>query len=96
MKKETGVPPPNAFVVTLGNIVSTYSTDGTVKLREAYFLDFPIGGTLMELRKKEGDPVKRGEIIARLDDAYLRIGLDRAAIALAAARANLDAKLASK
>ncbi|MDD5769454.1 MAG: HlyD family efflux transporter periplasmic adaptor subunit [Candidatus Gracilibacteria bacterium] len=77
-------------------IYSTLTSDGKVYYKEQYDLNFQTTGTLAKLYKSEGDEVKTGEIIAKLDDKYLQINLDKANIALKTANANLNAKLATK
>lgn len=78
------------------DISSTISVDWKVLYKDQYELNFPISWTLNEVYKKEWDKVKKWEIIASLDNRYLKLNLDKAKIALDTANANLNAKLASK
>lgn len=48
-----------------------------------------IGGRILELLADEGDTVKAGQVLARLDDALLRAELKKAQAALVAAQAQL-------
>nr|MDA8160956.1 biotin/lipoyl-binding protein [Desulfobacteraceae bacterium] len=51
-----------------------------------------VSGQLLELRKKEGDPVKAGEVLAVLDSGTYRRDRDRLAAAIQAADDDLTAK----
>lgn len=51
-----------------------------------------VSGQLLELRKKEGDPVKAGEVLAVLDSGTYRRDRDRLAAAIQAAADDLTAK----
>ncbi|MFA5916691.1 MAG: HlyD family efflux transporter periplasmic adaptor subunit [Candidatus Gracilibacteria bacterium] len=73
-----------------------FSSDGKVYYKDQYELNFQTSGVLQNIYKNEGDNVKKGEIIASLDDKYLKINVDKASIALDTARANLNAKIATK
>ncbi|MDD2486896.1 MAG: HlyD family efflux transporter periplasmic adaptor subunit [Candidatus Gracilibacteria bacterium] len=84
------------YTVSERDITSTLSADGKVRYKEQYDLNFPISGTLSAIYKNEGDIVKKGDVIAAIDDTYLKINLDKANIALLNANANLDSKLYSK
>lgn len=77
-------------------IYSTLSSDGKVYYKEQYELNFQTTGTLSKIYKKEWDEVKKWEKVAKLDDTYLQINLDKANIAFQNAKANLNAKLATK
>lgn len=78
------------------DIFSTFSSDWKVYYKEQYDINFPISWTLSNIYKKEGEEVKIGEIIAKLDDKILQINLDKAKIALETAESNLNAKLSTK
>lgn len=78
------------------NISSSLSSDWKVFYKELYELNFPTSGTLKNLYKKEWDLVKIWEVIAKLDDTYLKINFDKAQIAKQTAEANLSAKLSTK
>ncbi len=51
-----------------------------------------VSGQLLELRRKEGDPVKAGEVLAVLDSGTYRRDKDRLAAAIQAAADDLTAK----
>lgn len=51
---------------------------------------FQVGGRLLERRVSLGDPVRRGDMLARLDDSDLRLGLEAAEAERAAAATAFD------
>ena len=55
---------------------------------------FEEGGRLASVALEEGDTVKKGEVIAQLDDTRYRIALDAARAAQTVAQKNLDLLLA--
>ncbi len=78
------------------DIVSTFSNDWKVLYKEIYDLNFLSNWVLKNIYKNEWDNVNSWELIAKLDDTYLKINLDKAKIALKTANANLEAKFATK
>jgi len=48
-----------------------------------------MGGRVIELAADEGDAVQAGQVLARLDDAALQVGVKQAQAAVRAAEANL-------
>lgn len=83
-------------IVSPRTIYSTFSSDWKVLYKEQYDLNFQISWTLAKIYKNQWDNVKLWELIANLDDKYLKINLEKANIALKTANANLNAKLATK
>ncbi|MDD5213016.1 MAG: efflux RND transporter periplasmic adaptor subunit [Candidatus Gracilibacteria bacterium] len=79
-----------------GDLETSMEADGKVYYKDYYSLSFPVSGTIKEINKKEGDKVAKGEIIARLDDTYYSLAVSKAEISLQNAKANLNAKIASK
>jgi HlyD family secretion protein len=68
--------------------VSEVRVSGNIELREVD-IAFPAGGQLVYLAVEEGDPVRRGDVIARLDTEELEEQRARASAALASARSRL-------
>jgi RND family efflux transporter MFP subunit len=64
----------------------TYS--GTIQARVQADLAFRVGGKIIDRPVNPGDRVKEGQLLARLDPADLRLSLDSAAQAVAAAAAD--------
>jgi len=61
---------------------------GNVDIREVN-LGFRVSGRVLEVLKQEGDAVKAGEVIAKLDDAPYRTALEQANAEVAALEARL-------
>ncbi|HEX3984066.1 MAG TPA: efflux RND transporter periplasmic adaptor subunit, partial [Acidisoma sp.] len=62
---------------------------GNVEIRQVD-IAFNSEGTVLTMRKQEGDPVKTGEVLATLDDATYRAAVDLATARREAAQAALD------
>jgi HlyD family secretion protein len=63
--------------------------EGALEPAQSVELSFGIGGEVAEVLVKEGDTVKAGDVIARLDSAAQRNAVAQAEAALAVAQANL-------
>jgi HlyD family secretion protein len=72
----------------------TFSANGTVKPERTINVSPKTSGVLKELLVKEGDRVKAGEILARMDNSNLQGQLIQAQAQLTAAQANLNKLLA--
>jgi len=84
MSREDPVP-VRAATASRGTIRSVVSTNGKVEPLQNFEARSPIGTTVKQLWVKEGDHVKRGQLLAMLDDADAR---SQAARALAQIRAS--------
>lgn len=84
--------PVSAYTVKKGLVEETISNSkaGTVKVRQRANLSPQIGGQVIFLGKREGQRVKAGELLLRLDDSELRANLELAERALGSARANMQ------
>lgn len=80
--------------VKLGNLVQTVSETGTVESASAIDLNFKGSGKLAELKVKEGDTVKSGDMLARLDAGSLEIAVRQSQANVDIAQANLNKLLA--
>ncbi|MBI5564608.1 MAG: HlyD family efflux transporter periplasmic adaptor subunit [Chloroflexi bacterium] len=67
---------------------STISAEGKVEPLQLANLSFAIGGEVTEVLVKEGDMLKAGDVIARLDVDAVRIAITRAEAGVAAAKAS--------
>ena len=76
--------------VELGSLVDSISTVGNVRARADVTLAFEIAGKISEMLVVEGQQVKMGDELARLDDTDLELQVRGAEAALAVARARLD------
>jgi HlyD family secretion protein len=92
-----------------GALQVTIAEEGETRARDRFILSAPVTGRLMRVTAKAGDPVKRGEIVARIDplpltqrerqEALARVDAAQAALQRAIAReahAREDAGLASR
>ena len=68
---------------------NTISVSGTIEATEVH-LSFQVGGKITEMLKKEGDIVKTGEIMARLDKEELSKMINQAEASLQEAKFNYE------
>jgi multidrug efflux pump subunit AcrA (membrane-fusion protein) len=77
--------------VAKGVVQSTVSGSGNLEPARQLDLDFGTSGTVTKISVREGEKVTSGQVLARVDDADARVGLDKAQAALESAEADLDA-----
>jgi HlyD family secretion protein len=82
--------PPPTVPVQRGAVISTVSADGTVEPPGELSLAFPRSGRVVEIVVDEGAHVRRGQLLARIDDRSERAELDATRSELASARARLQ------
>ncbi|MBX6381672.1 MAG: efflux RND transporter periplasmic adaptor subunit [Microbispora sp.] len=70
--------------VTRGTVLASVSASGSVESARTRALDFSASGTVESVLVEAGDKVKKGQVLARIDDTAARENLE-------AARASLDA-----
>jgi RND family efflux transporter MFP subunit len=68
--------------------IATYTAE--VRARREADLSFQVGGKIVARKVDAGTVVRRGEVLATLDEADQRVGLDSARAAVRAARAELE------
>jgi HlyD family secretion protein len=85
------VVPVQAATVERGTIRSVISTNGKVEPLHNFEAHAPLGTTVERLLVKEGDHVKRGQLLLRLDDAEARSEAARALAQLRASQAEISA-----
>lgn len=78
------------------DLVRTVEVTGNIKPAERIGLSFETSGKLAEVKKKIGDTVKAGDVIAQLADDDLMFSLQRSEAAVAAANANLRLRQAGE
>jgi len=83
-------PPLKTAIAQVGNISVRVSANGRVAAAEQVDVGSKVGGRVIELAVKEGDLVRVGQVLARLDDQELRARLRQAESAVAAAKARWD------
>jgi HlyD family secretion protein len=75
--------------VTRGSIIASVAGSGTVAAAQSLDLPFQTSGTVAEVLVKEGDSVKAGQVLARLDDRDLQLQVANAQASLVSAQARL-------
>ncbi|HEY4410863.1 MAG TPA: efflux RND transporter periplasmic adaptor subunit [Acidimicrobiia bacterium] len=80
---------------SLGTVQATVSATGTLAPATSLDLNFADGGTLTAVAVKAGDTVTAGQVLARIDDAAAKVGLETARADLLAAQAKLTAAKAA-
>jgi HlyD family secretion protein len=81
----------HAAAVVRANIRSLISTNGKIEPIQNFEAHAPIATTVKHLFVKEGDHVKRGQLLLQLDDAEARSQAARALAQLKAAQADINA-----
>jgi HlyD family secretion protein len=71
------------------DLVSTVSASGEVKPKKFVNISANVSGRITNLYVQEGDAVKRGKVLARIDSARYEAGERQSAAALEAAKADL-------
>src|SRR5579863_2500985 len=90
MSREPAVP-VRAVNPQRGTIRSVVSTNGKVEPLQNFEAHAPVGTTVKKIRVREGDQVKKGQLLVQLDDAQARSQAARAQAQVLAAEADLNA-----
>lgn len=95
-KQEAPAPPPpielgpaDTAVVVMATLATGPALTGTLTAEEQATVRAQLGGTVLEALVEEGQPVQRGQLLARLDTAALQDALLSARGAVTNARNNL-------
>jgi HlyD family secretion protein len=83
------------FVLARRDITLSAHGVGTVEAKTVVDLSSKVSGRLLTVRVDEGDPIRRGDVLATVDAAELRAELDRAQATLARSRLAVTAQEAS-
>jgi HlyD family secretion protein len=86
-----GVIPVRAGRVSRGNIRSLISTNGKVEPINNFEAHAPVSTTVKQVLVREGDHVKQGQLLLRLDDAEARTSAAKALAQLKGAQADINA-----
>lgn len=84
----------NFYTVSKGDVIQEVSESGTVNKGDIIPLSFKTVGQLEKIYVRAGDAVKRGTVLAKLDNAQLYIQLQQARANLALSQAELDKLIA--
>ncbi len=90
MSREPAVP-VRAVNAQRGTIRSVVSTNGKVEPLQNFEAHAPVGTTVKKILVREGDQVKKGQLLVQLDDAQARSQAARAQAQVLAAEADLNA-----
>jgi len=85
------VVPVRAASVQRGTIRSVVSTNGKVEPLQNFEAHTPVGTTVKRVLAREGDQVKKGQLLVQLDDADARSQAARALAQVRSAQADLSA-----
>jgi HlyD family secretion protein len=80
--------------VSRKDLVSIVSASGEVKPKRYVNIGANVSGIIVDITVKEGDPVKKGQILARIDSTRFAAGNRQSEAAVLSARAELDRSLA--
>ncbi|CAG6397366.1 Membrane fusion protein, macrolide-specific efflux system [Actinacidiphila cocklensis] len=87
--KSTGSSTARVATVSKGTVLATVSGSGTLASPSDAGLNFTTGGTLTKVSVKPGDKVKKGQVLAEVDDTDAKATLQQDEASLDAAEANL-------
>lgn len=79
-----------AFLVESQNLQNTISTTGSVMANEEVQLQSEVAGRVEKINFKEGDPVKKGQLLLAIDNEQYRARLQRVKVQLEQARKNQE------
>lgn len=88
--------PVETAMVKRETVLSTVAADGNVEARKEIPLAFAAGGRVTDVAVKEGEPVRRGQILARVDDDSARAAVRSSERSLRSAEAKLADTRAGK
>jgi HlyD family secretion protein len=86
----SATPSPTAVRVSKGSVARTVSATGTLQAIKEQRLGFGTSGKLVALSVSVGQPVKAGQVLARMDDFDAQADLSEAQAKLNRAQAQLD------
>jgi HlyD family secretion protein len=80
----------STVTVTKGNIAAQVTANGTLSAVTTVQVGAQVSGRVVELHADFNDKVKKGQVIAKLDDVVLKSQIDQASANLALASANVN------
>jgi multidrug efflux pump subunit AcrA (membrane-fusion protein) len=80
--------------VARGNVLQTVSISGSLNASATWKVPFKVTGRIVEIPVKVGQPVRTGEVLAKLDATDLTTALKQAEVNLASAQARYDSTVA--
>jgi HlyD family secretion protein len=89
-EKEPPAPQYDVYTVTRGDIYATVTATGIIEPNQEVKLSFKGTGKVAEILVDVGERVRKGQILARLEDDELQLQLKQAITNLKLAKANLE------
>lgn len=86
-KKEENIRPVRTITVKPTNAIAKYSFNGIARSDIAAKLSFQVNGTVKKVYVRAGQKVKKGALIASLDDSYFKLKVNEVKASLQDARA---------
>ena len=86
-EKEEGIRPVRTIVVKPTNAIAKYTFNGVARSDIAAKLSFQVGGTVKKVYVRAGQRVKKGDMIAKLDDSYFKLKVNEVKASLKDAQA---------
>lgn len=83
------------YTVAATTLKQTVSETGTIEAKDTEELSFPAGGKITSVSVTEGQQVKKGQKLATIDSASLRVAAAQATVSLENAKARLASDQAS-
>jgi HlyD family secretion protein len=80
----------STVTVSKGNIAAQVTANGTLSAVTTVQVGAQVSGRVVELHADFNDQVKKGQVIAKLDDVVLKSQIDQSAASLALAAANVN------
>ena len=93
-KNKNSTPEGRVFAVKRENIIHSISETGTIEQGDEIELSFKLSGTINQILTKEGEKVKKNQLLARLDDQEILLQLEQAEADLELFQSQLDKLLA--
>lgn len=76
-EKETGIPVETTKVIQ-GSVTATYTGSTTLEAEAEAVVVAKVGGVVKEIFVEEGDSIKAGQVVAKLDDEQFKLELNSA------------------
>ncbi|MDD4287446.1 MAG: biotin/lipoyl-binding protein [Candidatus Peribacteraceae bacterium] len=93
---ETSTVTTDLAIVERRNIVTSVKATGTVTFANEQQLKFNTKGTVARVSVKEGDTVKKGQVVAELDHTSAQADVTQAYLAISASRLQLEQLIADR
>jgi HlyD family secretion protein len=84
----TSSAPQRSATVTRGTLLASVNATGSIQPEAEIRLGFRLAGTVSAVKVKEGDRVKKGDVLAQLDSADLELAVQQAQAGLITANAS--------